>query len=134
MNYISKIAEMFGFEVGEEFMKKGYPDLRYRFSEHDALQVKTVDQTIWSDASIRDYKRILTGKDEVMRAPFKPGFKQVYYYVAVDGSIMMRSWVDSTFDVMCRALGNCFRTETDGIICRPEIFEKLRGLKWDGER
>ena len=134
MNYAPKIAELFGFKINEEFMKKGYPGLRYRFSEWDALQVKTVDQTIWSDASINDYKRILTGKDKVMRPPFEPEFQQIYYYVTSDGNIMKNCWEDSTFDFMCLALGNCFRTEADGEIYRPEIFEKLRGLKWDGER
>lgn len=92
MNYMSKIAEMLGVEIGEEFKIRFHcsidaEDETYFLKEDYGLCDTTGDH-------IRnDYLgALLTGRCKIVKLPWKPKGAEPVYYVCPDGLVLMETF------------------------------------------
>lgn len=113
MNYMSKIAEMLGVEMGEEF--------KIRFESGDitddlymltpaGICIPALSTTVYDI-----FPRLLTGQIEIVRAPWKPKDGDHYWYVEYDeGCALCRTtWSDSSYDLALYKLGKLYRTKAE---------------------
>ena len=77
-NLIPEICKMLGVELGEEFEIKGYKGLTYKLTDN-GLELTAGDgqKTKWFDHGALN--GLLKGKMEIVKLPWKPGFKDEFY-------------------------------------------------------
>lgn len=111
MNYMSKIAEMLGVELGEEFKIKFesgvVPDDLYMLTDN---AIYTPHVTVSSENLLW---RLLTGRCEIVKLPWKPkGGESYWYYSELD--ILEKSvWDGALFDLALYKLGKLYRTKAE---------------------
>lgn len=132
MNYIPKIAELLGVEVGEHFKLK-YNDKiieqDYCLDEGglywicDMFDNGIEEKYLVSDCELYD---ILSGECEIIKKPWKPEIGENYWYYGKINEIMVETiWEDASFDYMCWKAGNCFRTEYEAETKGKELMEQI---------
>lgn len=128
MNYISKVAEMLGVEIGEKFniilangnMSSYNP---YEFKE-DGLFDKE------GDNSLSETGNLLIGKHSIERIPFKPKDNERYYYVDVDECIEYDYFYPTNIKHLCNfAIGNCFKNRQQAELHKEEMLTKFKEMK-----
>lgn len=110
MNYMEKIAEMLGVEIGEEFKVKGSDGkLSAKFYIiDDGLYEQCKDgMPLLNSALLRD---LLTGTCEIVKLPWKPKLKGDYYYIDNDGEVCCGFWIDDITGFALYKLGKVYRT------------------------
>lgn len=134
MNYIPRIAELLGVEIGEEFEANGKTvkftlDGLYRyFNDGHGLEC-------WKRAECTMYD-LLNGEYEIIKLPFEPKEGKPYWVATWDPNentltTCKAPWhnrADCWADKYC---GNVFRTESEAEAHKYEIYEKLKGKKWE---
>ncbi len=118
MNYMNQVAEMLGVEIGEEFSICGDDGLReYYFSESGEFWCKK-DNGV-DTLEPRTLLRLLCGEVELVKKPWSPSEKELFYYVTPSGDIQYGSY-DHLFVLhpTLTRLGNSYRTKQE---ITPEI-------------
>lgn len=111
MNYMEKVAQMLGVELGEEFKLEGENHF-HRLSLNGVEWCSLCDKT-WEDDERMLY-RILTGKVEIIKQPWKPQKNDEYYFISLfDGEVSNDTWTDHPADMIRYKVGNVFRTEIE---------------------
>ena len=98
MNYMDKIAEMFGVNLGEEF----------RVKERGNIMFKITKEGLFNNTGTQDtvlLNEILTGRANIERCQWTPDFNERYYcWCGVSGNWYIDSFIyyDDDFDaLMC---------------------------------
>ena len=133
MNLISKIAEMLGVEMGEQFTLGGYDGV-YSFQE---LGLRRFDKMkkVWEPAETYILTDIIYGIEEIERQPFKPKEGEKYWAVFWCNdcksitTFSMENEKNSSHYLRLYA-GNCFRTEHEAELEKYNIYKKLTGEEW----
>ena len=123
MNYMPKVLEMLGVEVGEKFNIKPLIGNPYHFDE-DCILVNKNGHDVDDDKIIQ----ILTGAYEIERLPWKPKDGEFYHCVLNDGRVDLHLWKSKWYDYYCYSYGNFFRTAveiTDEI--KQRILQEMKG-------
>jgi hypothetical protein len=126
MNYMPEVLKILGVEVGEKFNIKEFALNPYQFDEEYNL----IDMEFYEKNRL--VQKLLIGKIEIEKLPWKPKEGEYYYYVDVMGlnaetEIGRFTWVFDGYDYLNFNVGNCFRTEEE---ITPEIKERiLREMK-----
>lgn len=122
MNYMPKVLEILGVEVGELFNIKGFAMNPYQFDEEYNL----IDMEFYvRNGFIRG---LIIGKYEIEKLPWKPKEEETYRYVDSFGKIAERYWTHDSGDYYRFNSGNCFRTSeeiTDEI--KQRILQEMKG-------
>lgn len=120
MNYMAKVAEMLGVELGERFMIEGNACNTYRFEEKGLICEGLTSTQVYH------LEYLLTGAKAIVKLPWKPKYGKKYYSVATDGKITMNHWHGIYYDIALYAFGNCFRTGAEAEAHKDEILQKMK--------
>lgn len=131
MNYMNQIAQMLGVEIGEEFYLKSNLTGKYLSSGKNKTTFKLSDSGVQMKfVRNNDYEwcsidvilaEVLTGRQEIVKKPWKPKKDEKYYYVSLLKRIYQTYFYEDQDDVMRYQLGNCFRTKEE---ITPEVLEE----------
>lgn len=131
MNYMEKVAEMLGVEIGEEFKVRcqdGELSARFYIID-DGLYEQCKDEIpLVNSALLRD---LLIGRCEIVKLTWKPKDGDHYWYVEYDeGCDLCRTtWSDSSYDLALHKLGKLYRTREEA-----EAHAEEDKAYWDGIR
>ena len=117
MNYMPKVLETLGVEVGEKFKIKEFDNNPYHFDCEYIL----VDSNN-NDMEFQNITQILRGVIEIEKLPWKPKEGECYYAVLHNGSIDFFRWGLKWHHYYCYNSGNCFRTKKE---ITPEIKQRI---------
>ena len=123
MNYMPKVLEMLGVEVGEKFNIKEFDNNPYYFDCRYVL----VDSNK-HDMEFQNITQILRGAISIEKLPWKPKKGEKYYFIWSDGIKDAWHWSGVMVDYYCYNAGNCFRTAeeiTDEI--KQRILQEMKG-------
>ena len=116
MNYMPKVLEMLGVEVGEKFNIKGFALNPYQFDEeYNLINMEFYEKN-------RLVQELLIGRIEIEKLPWKPKEGEFYYCVLNNGTIDFHRWNLKWYDYYCYNSGNCFRTKKE---ITPEIKQRI---------
>jgi hypothetical protein len=109
MNYMEKIAKMFGVELYEEFeCDNGHT---YMFTKNGLLHSSAkAGQEYQYDQM---FMGLLTGRSVIQRKPWKPGEHELFWHVDKYGNAALSEWLGYSTNLIYYKLGNCYRTEED---------------------
>lgn len=133
-NYMAKLAEMLGVELGEEFKLNDGQEIKYntyKFTE-EGLMISG-NKYLWlaTKGTIAD---LLTGELSIVKLPWKPKRGERYYSFSGMFTVSALEWIGSTSDYLLLKNNMVFRTEEEALRERPRIYEEMTGRKWsDGE-
>lgn len=137
MNYMAKIAEMLGVELGEVFCMKHsrfHQQLReYQITENGFLS-RDNSCGEWSPYAAVDFERLFCGQIEIIKRPWKPKIHNSYW--ALFGGVndepeaLCTTWNGSVFDLMYYKNGCVYRTKEECERNKKSDYEKLTGEKW----
>lgn len=117
MNYMPKVLEMLGVEVGEKFKVKEFDNNPYHFDCEYIL----VDSNN-NDMEFQNITQILRGVIEIEKLPWKPKEGEYYHAILHNGSIDFCRWGSKWYDYYCYNSGNCFKTKRE---ITPEIKQRI---------
>lgn len=135
MNLISKIAEMLGVEIGEEFQIMPLEGI-YRLSDF-GLQTKLSQKSGERWESSKYITPLLTGQYQIKKIPFEPKDGEHYWYVLWNKDELGTStsiWRENIDHYQSKYCGNVFRKQSEAEAHKYEIYEKLTGKKWRDEQ
>lgn len=112
MNYMEKVAEMLGIEIGEKFkirFESGIvPDALYMFTDNGIYMSNAVfksEDLLW---------RLLTGRIEIVKLPWKPENGEIVWYICYDGSLDFQHFCNQSVKLlMLYKLGKLYRTKAE---------------------
>lgn len=130
-NYMQKVAEMLGVEIGEHFrIKNGdgrtVPFI-YKLTGNGLMFSEAEQQKVWERST--SINGLLTGEYTIVTLPWRPKKGENYYLIADDfKSLISLEWTNAVYDYMCLYTGNCFRTKQEATAARDsgELMAKLR--------
>ena len=114
MNYMEKVAKMFGVELGDRFKiydNNGKVSLHnYYFSDFGLMVEYEECSALRNDTLIS----ILKGMNTIKHKPWEPKIGDAYFYVDNSGFIRKGLWYKNiypiVYDITLYKLGNCYRT------------------------
>ena len=119
-NYLLVVSDILGVEPFEEFRITDY-DLFYRLT-HQGLEFSK-DRVEWRESSF--LYNLLTGKNKIVKLPFRPKFGQVFY---TPSSHLSRAcvcrWEENIVDIALLKEGLVFRTESECANALEELRQK----------
>lgn len=128
MNYYKKIAEMLGFELGEEFSVKNCKTKelnrpRYKITQEEGIMY-SIDREKWCRSVL--LMSIINGSYSIVKIPWKPKKGEAYWHYS-------KGWEQATFwkwkgdyiDLMLWKVGNCFKTKEEAETKGKEIMEQI---------
>lgn len=119
MNYMPKVLEMLGVEVGEKFNIKNSAFNPHHFDEDYCITDKDRDKV----NGIYYIVTLLNGKDEIEKLPWKPKEDDEYYIVCENENIVKCRWSSRNTNSFYRYnAGNCFKTKEE---ITPEIKQRI---------
>lgn len=134
-NKMTELAELFGLELYEVFNMEGHIT-PFRFTKNGLEYLSNV-QNKWYKTGVTSLESIITGKEKIIKKPFRPKDKEHYYYVAWYFDQNWKLTVTKTYftcnnsyDNLNRDSGNCFRTLEEAENAKYEIFKKFTGMDW----
>ncbi len=143
MNYMAKVAEMFGVELGEKFK------LKDKLLREECLNEYYIDYysfySVIGKTPCLDpvsLERVLCGRYELVKLPWKPKNGDVYWYLEIGGekALCKTIWNNSTFDLAMYKLGKIYRTRSEAVkhvdedtACWDEIRKELKQNEVIGE-
>lgn len=116
-NLIPRIAAMLGLQLGEEFKVKGYDELTYRFAS-DGLKL-TYDNGLEISGLTAKVALValLTGKDEIVKLPWKPKQGEKYWTFYINDEDALEAdwsvWHEDVDDFARLKAGWVYRTEEE---------------------
>ena len=125
-NYMAEVAKMLGVELEEEF--KIEFDNGILSNNKYILLDKGMVYCDGAFVSASCVWRIINGEYKVVKLPWKPKFKEAYYYPCTyEQQIFYSSWVGSTLDYAMYNLGMCYKTKEEAEAHFAEDYKKLTG-------
>ena len=116
-NYMDKVAELLGLELGDEFALEKAPEHSiYRISA-DGIEVYHKEECYW-EVLPQMLAHLLTGKERIIKMPWKPAEGERYYEPIIDnflGRACFTCWSGSEYDNYRYENGLVFRTEEEAI-------------------
>lgn len=108
MNYMKEIARMLGVELGERFKVSGIEETVYL--DKDGLKADGKEWGIFNNVLMC----LVTGKNEIIKLPWKTKNGERYYYVDTDGIFSYENF-DSYIphDLAMYKLGKIYRTKEE---------------------
>ena len=103
MNYMEKVANMLGVEIGQYFEIGGLYGT-YFLANSGLYHVESgyeVEKTL-SD--------LLSGKCKIKHKPWKPKYGEHYYCVGSTGNAHREQWYGDVLDILYYKVGNCYKT------------------------
>ena len=129
-NLIPQIAAMLGLQLGEEFKVKGYEELTCRFAS-DGLKL-TYDNSIeLSDITAKvTLVALLTGKDEIVKFPWKPKLNERYWTFDMIGSgntlcVVRYMWENDFNEITKLKVGWIYRTRAEAEAALPAVAKEM---------
>lgn len=130
-NYIAKVAELYGLELGEVFRLSGHEDLYFMFSCNALLRGDSSNITVWLTEP-QDLVDILTGKRSVTKYSSRPKYGDTYY-VACPTNVMdmyeIFRWTGSVMDEEYFKRGLVFPTADRAVEASKSIVNMLNGRR-----
>lgn len=134
MNYIPKIAEMFGVKIGEEFEANGKT---VKFTEDTFVRRVCDSKREWWVQAECTLLCLINGSLEVKKLPFEPKNGERYYYVRfarnsegkVVSTVFERAWEAEMRDYENKLYGNRFRTMAEAKFEAPNVYKRLTGVE-----
>lgn len=135
-NLIPAIIQMLGVEIGEKFKVKGDDELTYRF---DSAGLKI---THYSGIEIADiaakiaFVALLNGKDEIVKLPWKPDYRQMYWTFGLKDGIWVvvsREWEDYPAEILLADKCWVYRTRAEAETALPKVAAEM-GVEYAIER
>lgn len=131
-NLIPEIAKMLGLQLGEEFKIKGHEELTYRFAS-DRLQLTYDNNIELSELAAKvAFVALLTGKDEIVKLPWKPKEDEAYYTFGANVRgvwrvVLKPRWEGKKYPVglALYAKGWVYRTRKEAEAALPSVAEEL---------
>ena len=127
-NLIPEIVKMLGLQLGEEFKVEGYDELTYRFAG-DGLKLTYDNNIELSDiACISAFAALLNGKDEIVKLPWKPKERDIFYsFSTTYGKWVVRSnmWAGAPCDYALLDKGWVYRTRAEAETALPAVAAEL---------
>lgn len=128
-NLIPEIAQMLGVELGEEFKVKGEDELMtYRFNS-DGLQVTYDNNIEFSDIAAKvAFVALLTGKDEIVKLPWKPKAGNEYYSFSCarkEWFVRKQQWTNHPLDLALLDKGWVYRSKEEAEAALPKVAEEM---------
>ena len=137
MNYMAKIAEMLGVELGEVFcMNHKHFSLRLREYKitSEGFWVSMPYSEEWVRLASDDFELLFSGKVEIIKPPWKPKKYDSYWVVCggVDDEpeVLSTTWFGSVHDLMYYKNGWAYRTKEECERNKKSDYEKMTGEKW----
>lgn len=137
MNYMSKIADMLGVELGEKFK------LKVRDTGEEYPGIFWIDeQGLWLNSEGNpDYllksgwSTLLTGIEEIVKLPWKPKEGECCYYIIPNGSLISTT-IDFSFsgDLLLVHNGMVYRTPEEALEHKDETMRKWAEIRKELER
>lgn len=126
-NHMAEVAKMLGVELGEEFIvDKGSNHLEEcRIAKTGLHDVRT------SGRCCEMLTEILTGEYEIIKLPWRPKVRGMYWSYLGDFSIFSSFWDETSLDYMRLKCGCVFRTEEEAIAARPQKYKELTEKEWE---
>ena len=134
-NKMVELAKLFDLELYEVFDIEGYTT-PFRFTENGFEHLDNV-QNKWYKTGVTSLESLITGKEKIVRKPFRPKDRENYYYVAWVFDSKWKLFATGTYftcgsayDNLNRDSGNCFRTPEEAENAKYEVFKRLTGMDW----
>lgn len=125
-NYMEEIAAMLGVELGERF-KIESSGMTYHLSEDGLI---ASNGHVYSNV----LNNIVTGKNAIVKKPWKPKNGDKYWYICADGELVEAACSYSegnSYDLAMLYMGNCFRSREDAEAHRDKILAKYKeAIEW----
>lgn len=125
MNYMAKVAEMLGVELGEHFTieEVGEPDMEC-YLDHRGLNVIGAADDALRKGLLVD---LLIGDNEIIKKPWTPRAGDRMFYVRTDGDVNDTYFLpDDIRSLGLLSLGNYFRTREAAEKHKDEVLEHFR--------
>ncbi len=129
-NIMKEVAALLGVELGERFKTrlKGYVYGSEYVLHEDGIFFILDDEEKYAHGFL---DAILTGKNEIIKLPWRPKKNERYYYwVNVDGEcadgkweVNSVLWVGDSYDAGHVAMGNCFSTAEEAEAHKDEVIK-----------
>ena len=133
-NLMSKVSKLLGVELGEKFTVKGIDDRDDWITAYltkDGLMLQNV--YMYNGDAHKYLARLITGKLEHKKLPWKPKVGDKYYALSLMLSMKPRiercDWIDSTEDYALLKLGIIYKTEEEAMAHMKADYEELTGRK-----
>lgn len=127
-NLIPEIAQMLGVELGEEFKIKGREELTYRFAS-DGLKLTYDNNIELSDIAAKvAFVALLTGKDEIVKLPWKPKAGNEYYSFSCarkDWFVRKQQWTNHPLDLALLDKGWVYRSKEEAEAALPAVAKEM---------
>lgn len=114
MNYMAKVANILGVDIGEYFYinkQDGTYFLCYEGLMHN-------ESGYMANNVLTD---LLSGKASIKRTPYKPHQGDIFWHVDACGNPVLDQWCGHSEHYNFYKLGNCYKTEAEAI---------YNGQKW----
>lgn len=128
-NLIPRIAAMLGLQLGEEFKVKGYDELTYRFAS-DGLKL-TYDNGLEISGLTAKVALValLTGKDEIVKLPWKPKLGETYWSFVLCGvktwGVTNYVWSNTPSRMAVLKAGWVYRTREEAKDALPAVAKEM---------
>ena len=127
-NLIPQIAEMLGLQLGEEFKVQGYDDLTYVFAS-DGLKLIYDDGLEISNLTAKvALVALLTGKDEIIKLPWKPKEGETYWTfgsIQLQWNVTSYRWQGTPDDVAMFKADWVYRTRAEAEAALPAVAKAM---------
>lgn len=139
MNYIQRVAEMLGVEIGEEFKIRQIDDgklysTKFRFTEKDFQYYSEDSGWVPSFA----YAEVIRNNAKIIRYPYKPKDGDKYWTVVwkrkqchADLDTVECIYWDDIGDHFREALGLVYRTREEAEADKYKAFERVVKKTWE---
>ena len=110
MNYMERVAQMLGVELGEKFdiaNTKGKIVTKDLWLTENGLEQKGMDGSMVLPHVLN---MLLVGDLVVYKHPWKPKLKGDYYYIDNDGEVCCGFWIDDITGFALYKLGKIYHT------------------------
>lgn len=127
-NLTPEICKMLGIELGEEFKIKGHEELTYRFAS-DGLKLTYDNNIELSDIAAKvAFVALLTGKDEIVKLPWKPKAGNEYYSFGCarkEWFVRKQQWTNHPLDLALLDKGWVYRSKEEAEAALPKVAEEM---------
>lgn len=131
-NLIPEIAHMLGVEIGEEFQTKGNSECTYVFAS-DGLKLTYGGIELSEIATKVALVTLLSGKDEIVKLPWKPKKGEDYYTfgcVSEKWEVIQQTWINHPFDLALINKDWIYRTKAEAQAALPKVAAEM-GVEYE---
>lgn len=116
-NHMKDVAELLSVELNEEFeIVRIAGDNNKYFARLTINGIEVRDERKVRYIGIEDFllTQLLIGRDyDIKHFPYKPKYRESYWYVTKNGDIEVDTWSSYSFDLIFYKIGNCYKSEEE---------------------